>query len=169
MNLKEYMSWQNFAKCLVKKSLCYQCHINEQYTEWWEHFDQHVQCWTETQYENIMFYLTEVCCQNTFSRVQQNFQKYAHIKLGLYNSLFLNIGLQEAWISWSGTHVCADEAWFTLHGSVNSHNKEKLVFWRDPCNLCLSVCNRKVGSPVYGERAQNQRAPVGLEILNSFH
>jgi hypothetical protein len=40
--------------------------------------------------------LTEVGCQNPFSRMQQHFEKYAHIKLGLYNSFFLNIWMQEA-------------------------------------------------------------------------
>lgn len=45
------------------------------------------------------YVLTEVVCQNPHSRVQQYFQKYAPIKLGLYNSLFLNIGMQEAGIA----------------------------------------------------------------------
>jgi len=45
------------------------------------------------------YVLAEVDCQNPFSRVQQNFQMYAHIKWGLYNSLLLNIGMQEAGIA----------------------------------------------------------------------
>jgi hypothetical protein len=86
-----------FCKMFCKKKKNCVISIQEQYTECWEHFDQQVQCWTEAQQEN--FVLTEVGCQNPFSRVQQNFQKYAHIKLGPYSSLFLNIGMQEASIA----------------------------------------------------------------------
>jgi hypothetical protein len=45
-----------FSKMFCEKKIpCQHCHIKEQYTEWWERFDQQAQYWTETQYKNSMF------------------------------------------------------------------------------------------------------------------